>query len=113
MMEEQNKVLQGLVSIVQTMLAADMEQGTVTPMLIAEKVDFVADNLYRGKDIDRKEAVAELIRRFSLWIGGATKLSDMTDTRIGSQLLVERIGATGNVTAIFWSGICRSKPLTP
>ena len=78
MMEEQNKVLQGLVSIVQTMLAADMEQGTVTPMLIAEKVDFVADNLYRGKDIDRKEAVAELIRRFSLWIGGATKLSDMT-----------------------------------
>lgn len=78
MTEEQSKVFQGLVSIVQTTLAADMEKGAVTPTLIAEKVDFVADNLYPGKDVDRKEAVAELIRRFSLWIGGATTLSDKT-----------------------------------
>ena len=78
MTEEQSKLFQGLVSIVQTTLVADMEKGAVTPLLIAEKVDFVADNLYPGKDIDRKEAVAELIRRFSLWIGGATTLSDKT-----------------------------------
>ena len=78
MTEEQSKLFQGLVSIVQTTLAEDMEKGAVTPTLIVEKVDFVADNLYPGKDIDRKEAVAELIRRFSLWIGGATTLSDKT-----------------------------------
>jgi hypothetical protein len=78
MTEEQSKVFQGLVSIVQTTLAADMEKGAVTPTLISEKVNFVADTLYPGKDIDRKEAIAELIRRFSLWIGGATTLSDKT-----------------------------------
>lgn len=78
MTEEQRKVFQGLVSIVQTTLSADMEKGAVTPTLIAEKVGFVADNFYPGKDVDRKEAVAELIRRFSLWIGGATTLSDKT-----------------------------------
>lgn len=78
MTEEQSKVFKGLVSIVQTMLAADMERGVVTPTLIAEKVDFVADNLYPGKDIDRKAARDELIRRFSLWVGGATMLSDKT-----------------------------------
>lgn len=78
MTEEQSKLFQGLISIVQTMLAADMGKGVVTPTLIAEKVNFVADNLYPGKDIDRKKAVAELIRRFSLWIGGATTLSDKT-----------------------------------
>jgi hypothetical protein len=78
MREDQSKSFQGLVSIVQTTLVADMEKGTVTPKLIAEKVDFVAENLYPGKDLDRKEAVAELIRRFSLWIGGSTTLSDMT-----------------------------------
>jgi len=76
MTEEQGKLFQGLVSIVQTSLVADMEMGSVTPMIIAGKVDFVADNFYPGKDIDRKEAVAEIIRRFSLWIGGATMLSD-------------------------------------
>lgn len=76
MTEEQSKVFQGIVSIVQTTLAADMEKGLVTPTLIAEKVDFVADNLYPGKNVNRKEVVAELIRRFSLWIGGATTLSD-------------------------------------
>ena len=76
MTEEQYKVFQGIVSIVQTTLAADMEKGLVTPTLIAEKVDFVADNLYLGKNVDRKEVVAELIRRFSLWIGEATTLSD-------------------------------------
>lgn len=78
MTEEQSKVFQGLVSIVQTTLTADMEKGTVTPTLIAAKVNFVADTLYPGKDLDRKEAVAELIRRFSLWIGGASTLSDKT-----------------------------------
>lgn len=78
MTEEQSKIFQGLISIVQTMLAADMEKGSVTPTIIMEKIDFVADNVYPGKEIDRKAARDELIRRFSLWIGGATMLSDKT-----------------------------------
>lgn len=78
MTDEQSKLFQGLVSIVQTTLAADMEKGSITPTLIMEKVDFVADNFYPGKDIDRKDARDELIRRFSLWIGGTTMLSDRT-----------------------------------
>lgn len=79
MTEEQSKVFQRLVSIVQTALAEDMETGGVTPTLIAQKVNFIADMLYPGKSIDRKEAVAELIRRFSLWIGGSSTLSDKTN----------------------------------
>ena len=98
MTEEQSKVFQGLVSIVQTTLAADLEKGAVTPALIAGKVDFVADNLYPGKDINRKEAVSELIRRFSLWIGGATTLSDKTGHK--DWLRDERTGVTGNAIAI-------------
>lgn len=78
MMEAQSKVFQALVNIAQTTLAPDLELGTLTPTVIAHKVDFLADNLYPGTDVDRKEVVAELIRRFSLWIGGASTLSDKT-----------------------------------
>lgn len=76
MTEDQFREFLGFVSIVQTMLKADMEKAMVTSTLIAEKVDLVADSLFSGKPIDRREAVAELIRRFSLWIGGASVLSD-------------------------------------
>lgn len=78
MTEEQSKQFQSLVSIVQTMLAEEMGKGLATPNIIAQKVDLVADTLFHGKDVDRKKAVAEIIRRFSIWIGGATTLSDKT-----------------------------------
>lgn len=78
MTEEQSKVFQRVVSVAQTFLVEAMENGTVTPTLIAEKVDFVATHMAPGENVDRKEAVAELIRRFSLWIGGASTLSDKT-----------------------------------
>lgn len=78
MTEEQSKQFQSLVSIVQTMLAEEMGKGLATPNVIAQKVDLVADTLFHGKDVDRKKAVAEIIRRFSIWIGGATTLSDKT-----------------------------------
>lgn len=76
MMEEQSKVFQRVVSVAQTFLAEAMDKGAVTPSLIAEKVDFVATYMAPGEDIDREEVVAELIRRFSLWIGGISTLSD-------------------------------------
>lgn len=78
MTEEQNKVFQRVVSVAQTFLVEAMENGLVTPTLIAEKVDFVATHMAPGENVDRKKAVAELIRRFSLWIGGASTLSDKT-----------------------------------
>ncbi|CAI8752719.1 Z1 domain-containing protein [Pseudomonas sp. IT-P258] len=78
MTEEQNKVFQRVVSVTQTFLVEAMEKGSVTPTLIAEKVDFVATHMVPGENVDRKKAVAELIRRFSLWIGGASTLSDKT-----------------------------------
>jgi hypothetical protein len=78
MTEEQNKVFQRVVSVAQTFLVEAMENGSVTPTLIAEKVDFVATHMAPGENVDQKEAVAELIRRFSLWIGGASTLSDKT-----------------------------------
>lgn len=78
MTEEQNRQFQDFVRIVQTMLREHMENGVVTPGIIKEKVDFVADGIYPGKAIDRKAASAELIRRFSLWVGGATTLFDKT-----------------------------------
>lgn len=78
MTEEQNKVFQRVVSVAQTFLVEAMENGSVTPTLIAEKVDFVATHMAPGENVDRKKAVAELIRRFSLWIGGASTLSDKT-----------------------------------
>lgn len=78
MTEEQSKVFQRVVSVAQTFLAEAMEKGAVTPTLIAEKVDFVATHMAPGENVDRKEVVAELIRRFSLWIGGASTLSDKT-----------------------------------
>lgn len=78
MTEEHSKVFQRVVSVAQTFLAEAMEKGAVTPTLIAEKVDFVATHMAPGENVDRKEVVAELIRRFSLWIGGASTLSDKT-----------------------------------
>ncbi|WP_312602651.1 Z1 domain-containing protein [Pseudomonas luteola] len=75
-MEEQSKVFQRVVSVAQTFLADAMEKGTVTTDLIAEQVDFVASAMAQGIEIDRKAAVAELIRRFSLWIGNASTLAD-------------------------------------
>ena len=78
MTEEQSKVFQRVVSVAQTFLVEAMEKGAVTTTLIAEKVDFVATHMAPGENVDRKEVVAELIRRFSLWIGGASTLSDKT-----------------------------------
>lgn len=76
MIDNKSKVFQRIISIAQTFLADDMEKGTVTPGLIREKVDFVITHMAPGENVDNEEVVAELIRRFSLWIGGVSSLSD-------------------------------------
>jgi hypothetical protein len=72
----EDKISQSLLSVVQTLLQADLETEAVTPTLIAEKVYFVAHNIYPGKTIDKEMVVTELIRRFSLWIGKDSTLVD-------------------------------------
>ncbi|WP_431025472.1 Z1 domain-containing protein [Halomonas sp. H5] len=76
MTEDKDKVFQRVVSIAQTLLADAKEQGVVTPGLIADQVEVAAGVMAKNTEIDKNAVVAELIRRFSLWIGKDTTLSD-------------------------------------
>lgn len=79
MTEEESKLQQRVVSIAQTLLIGDKEKGTVTPALIAAQVDVAAMVVAPGVELDKKAAIAELIRRFSLWIGKDSALADNQD----------------------------------
>ena len=72
------------VSIAQSLLVADKDKGPITAALITEKVCVAAAVVAPGKEhsIDTAAAIAELIRRFSLWIGQDTALSDTTDHEV-------------------------------
>jgi hypothetical protein len=50
----------------------------ITPALIAEKVDIAAGLIPGGSEV-RGEAIAELIRRFSHWMGREMVLADSTN----------------------------------
>jgi hypothetical protein len=74
--EDEGKTFQRVLSVAQTLLQADRETGAVTPALILEQVEVAAMVVARGAEIDKQAAVAELIRRFSLWIGKDSTLAD-------------------------------------
>jgi hypothetical protein len=65
-------------SIAQSLLLAEKDKAVVTAGLISEKVSLAAALVAPGNEqsIDKAAAVAELIRRFSLWIGQDTAMSD-------------------------------------
>ena len=67
-------------SIAQSLLVADQDKGPITAALITEKVAIAASVVAPGNEdsVDKAAAIAELIRRFSLWIGQDTALSDKT-----------------------------------
>ena len=67
-------------SIAQSLLVAEKDQGPITAALITEKVAIATSVVAHGNEdsVDRAAAIAELIRRFSLWIGQDTALSDKT-----------------------------------
>lgn len=67
-------------SIAQSLLVAEKDKGPITAGLISEKVAIAASVVAPGNEdsVDKAAAVAELIRRFSLWIGQDTALSDTT-----------------------------------
>jgi hypothetical protein len=76
MPDEAQKNLQHVVSIAQTLLQREREMTAITPTLIEEKVDVAAAVAVSGEMFDRRAAIDELIRRFSLWIGQDTTLVD-------------------------------------
>jgi len=67
-------------SIAQSLLVAEKDNGPITTALITEKVAIAASVIAPGNEdsVDKDAAIAELIRRFSLWIGQDTALSDTT-----------------------------------
>ncbi len=79
MKEDEGKVFQRVLSVAQTLLMGDKEKGTVTPALIAEQVEIAHAVVARGAEVDKKAIVAELVRRFSLWIGKDSTLEDNKD----------------------------------
>jgi hypothetical protein len=73
-----NEALQKqVISIAQTLLRSEPDETKRSPGLIAEKVAVAASLFPGGKDqVDQAAAVAELIRRFSHWIGSDGTLRD-------------------------------------
>lgn len=67
-------------SIAQSLLIAEKDVGPITKALITQKVTIAATVVAQGNEdsVDKTAIIAELIRRFSLWIGRDTALSDMT-----------------------------------
>ena len=77
-MPDVNSATADVIKIAQTLLVAGKDQGAITAAIIADKVGMAVGVVSIGTDlaIDREAAIDELIRRFSLWIGDDTSLSD-------------------------------------
>lgn len=76
-MPQDDSNLQGIINIAQTLLRKEKENGEqITPTLIAEKAAAAADIFDQGGTKYRVAAVAELIRRFSHWIGQDSTMVD-------------------------------------
>lgn len=70
---EENR--QKVVKFVQELLLDEEDRSSITPALIAEKIDMVVTMKPNwGEELDREAVTDELIRRFSLWIGQDTTL---------------------------------------
>lgn len=68
---------ESVIKIVQELLSSE-QMDAVTPALIAEKIDLVLQmNPKWRDDFDMEFAIAELIRRFSMWIGQDTTLKSL------------------------------------
>ena len=66
-----------VVKIVQELLLDEEDQSSITPALIAEKIEMVVAMTPKwGDGLDRDAVTDELIQRFSLWIGNDTTLKN-------------------------------------
>jgi hypothetical protein len=68
MPRDKNNNIQGIITIAQTLLRKETREQ-ITPALIARKVAMAANMFGSDGSADSTAAVAELIRRFSYWIG--------------------------------------------
>jgi len=77
-MSDADKPLLNVISIAQTLLLGEKDRTSITPALIAEKVDLATGlvTASNADEVDRQAAIGELIRRFSLWIGQDATLHD-------------------------------------
>ena len=78
-MTEPSKSLTDAITIAQTLLRSQADKSKITAALIAERVDQAALVIEgSGSDkVDREEAVKELVRRYSRWIGKDSTLQDI------------------------------------
>jgi hypothetical protein len=68
--------LNSIVHLAQTLLLRIKEKSSITPSLIAEKVDTVLMlDPEMAQGVDKNDVIDELVRRFSLWIGQDATLS--------------------------------------
>lgn len=69
-----------LVKMVQSLLMAEDDKLAITPELIRQKIELILSiNPKWRQECSIEEAVGELIRRNSLWIGESVMLADATD----------------------------------
>lgn len=76
----QAELLENVIATAQRLVKAEKDKSKITPAFIAEKVQLAA-TMFAGDApvaVDQGKAVAELIQRFSHWIGKATTLKDNT-----------------------------------
>jgi len=79
-MSESNKSTMDAIAIAQTLLRSETDKSKITAALISEKVRLAALMIETssGEPVDQEAAVAELVRRYSRWIGKDSTLEDKT-----------------------------------
>lgn len=79
-MSEPNKPTMDAIAIAQTLLRSEMDKSKITAALIADKVKLAAMMIESSgtESVDQDAAVAELVRRYSRWIGTDSILQDTT-----------------------------------
>ena len=77
-MSEPNKSTMDAIAIAQTLLRSEGDKSKFTAALISDKVRLAAMMIEpsSGEPVDQEAAVAELVRRYSRWIGKDSTLED-------------------------------------
>lgn len=111
-MGEFNRTTNTVISNAQNLLMADSTQNP-TASLIKEVVERAASIMPKREDepIDIDGAIAELIRRYSIWIGQNSTLSDDSDHEAWLGSSRKRDGATGHGIGTCLSARCLLQPL--
>ena len=79
-MSEPNKSTMDSIAIAQTLLRSETDKSKITAALISDKVKLAAMMIESSgaEPVDQDLAVAELVRRYSRWIGKDSILQDIT-----------------------------------